>query len=153
MTLQIGQKAPKFSAKNHENKSISLESFGKKTIILYFYPKDMTKGCTTESMEFNALLDKFSAKNAVIVGVSPDSVESHSKFIAKENLRQMLLSDTDKKIAESYGVWGEKSMYGRKYMGIIRSTFVIQNGEILAAFYNVKSSGHAKQVLESLGKK
>ena len=148
--MKAGDKAPDFSTKNQDNQDISLSSFGNKTIILYFYPKDMTKGCTIEGKEFSELRADFEALGAVVVGIGPDSIESHQKFINKENLTQMLLSDSDKKIANKYGVWVEKSMYGRKYMGILRSTFIIKDGIIKEALYNVKSSGHAKKILALL---
>ncbi len=152
MKLESGQKAPVFRAKNQDEIEISLNDFGNKTIILYFYPKDMTKGCTIEANEFSALLNEFEKQNAVVIGVSPDNCKSHQKFITKENLQHTLISDEDKNIANLYGVWVEKSMYGRKYMGILRSTFIIKNGIILYALYNVKSSGHAKTILEILKK-
>ncbi|RDU58005.1 thioredoxin-dependent thiol peroxidase [Helicobacter sp. MIT 99-5507] len=148
--IKAGDKAPIFNAKNQDNKDISLYSFGNKTIILYFYPKDMTKGCTIENKEFSELIKEFDILDAVIIGISPDSIESHKKFITKENLKQMLISDSTKEIANSYGVWVEKSMYGRKYMGILRSTFIIKDGIIKEAFYNVKSSGHAEKILNML---
>lgn len=148
--MKAGDKAPKFNAKNQDNQDISLDSFGDKTIVLYFYPKDMTKGCTIEGKEFSELKEEFEAVNAVVIGISPDSIQSHQKFICKENLAQMLLSDDTKEIANAYGVWVEKSMYGRKYMGILRSTFIIKNGIIIEALYNVKSSGHAKKILEMI---
>lgn len=148
MQLNKNQKAPQFSALNHDGIEISLNDFGEKIIILYFYPKDLTKGCSIESREFSELFEKFQHNNAVVVGISPDSIKSHQKFIQKEHLKQMLISDEDKKIAQSYGVWVEKSMYGRKYMGILRSTFIIQNGIIKEAFYNVKAASHAQKILD-----
>lgn len=150
--MKAGDKAPIFNTKNQDSDDVSLCDFGNKTIVLYFYPKDMTKGCTIEGKEFSELVEEFDALNAVVVGISPDSIESHQKFITKENLKQMLLSDSTKEIANAYGVWVEKSMYGRKYMGILRSTFIIKDGIIKEAFYNVKSSGHAKKILETLKK-
>ncbi|RAX55305.1 thioredoxin-dependent thiol peroxidase [Helicobacter sp. 16-1353] len=152
MKLEAGQKAPDFNAKNQDGINVSSKDFKGKFIVLYFYPKDMTKGCTIEANEFSELLDEFNKLNSVVIGISPDSVESHQKFIGKENLKHILLSDSDKNIANAYGVWTEKSMYGRKYMGILRSTFIIKDGKILEAFYNVKSSGHAKKILEYLRK-
>ena len=146
--IKAGDKAPIFNLKNQNDENISLKNFGDKIVILYFYPKDMTKGCTIENKEFSELIEEFEALNAVIIGISPDSVESHQKFIKKENLKQILLSDNTKEIADSYGVWVEKNMYGRKYMGILRSTFIIKNGIIKEAFYNVKSSAHAKEILK-----
>ncbi len=148
--MKAGDVAPNFNAKNQNNQDVSLDTFGDKTIILYFYPKDMTKGCTIENKEFNELKEEFEKSNAIIIGVSPDSIESHKKFIQKESLSQMLISDNEKSIANSYGVWVEKSMYGRKYMGILRSTFIIKNRIIKEALYNVKSSGHAKKILEMI---
>ncbi|MBR7117915.1 MAG: thioredoxin-dependent thiol peroxidase [Helicobacteraceae bacterium] len=150
--MKAGDKAPIFNTKNQDGDDVSLCDFGNKTIVLYFYPKDMTKGCTIEGKEFSELVEEFDALNAVVVGISPDSIKSHQKFITKENLKQMLLSDSTKEIANAYGVWVEKSMYGRKYMGILRSTFIIKDGIIKEAFYNVKSSGHAKKILETLKK-
>ena len=150
--MKAGDKAPIFNTKNQDGDDVSLCDFGNKTIILYFYPKDMTKGCTIEGKEFSELVEEFDALNAVVVGISPDNIKSHQKFITKENLKQMLLSDSTKEIANAYGVWVEKSMYGRKYMGILRSTFIIKDGIIKEAFYNVKSSGHAKKILETLKK-
>lgn len=151
--IKAGDKAPIFSLKNQDNNDISLKDFANKTIILYFYPKDMTKGCTIENKEFSELIEEFDKLNAVVIGISPDSIESHQKFIIKENLKQILLSDNTKEIANAYGVWVEKSMYGRKYMGILRSTFIIKNGIIKEALYNVKSSAHAKEILQKLKNK
>lgn len=152
MRLENNSKAPAFSAKNENNENISLSDFRDKFVILYFYPKDMTKGCSIEANDFNNLLDEFSGLNAVILGVSPDSVESHQKFIKRDSLKFSLISDSDNKISSLYGAYGKKSMYGREYMGIIRSTFIIKNEVILESFYNVKASNHAKKVLESLKK-
>ena len=146
--LEINSKAPSFMAKNENGNDISLDNFVDKIVILYFYPKDMTRGCTIEAKEFSELFDEFNALNCVIIGVSPDSIKSHMKFIQKEGLRHMLISDINHDIAESYFVWVKKSMYGREYMGISRSTFVIRNGVVLGAFYNVKSSNHASKILE-----
>lgn len=150
MKLETEANAPKFHAKNEADNDISLDDFKGRTLILYFYPKDMTKGCSIEANDFSNLIDEFSALNAVIVGVSPDSTQSHQKFIKKENLKIMLLSDSDNKIASSYGAYGTKKLYGKEYVGIIRSTFIIKNGKILKAFYNVKATNHAQKVLETL---
>lgn len=150
MRLEANAKAPDFRAKNEAEKDISLDDFKEKILVLYFYPKDMTKGCSIEANDFSKLSDEFSALNAVIVGVSPDSILSHQKFIKKENLTITLLSDEDNKIALSYGAYGTKNLYGREYQGIIRSTFIIKNGKILKAFYNVKATNHAQKVLETL---
>ena len=150
MRLESNAKAPDFSAKNQNGAKVALSDFKGKFVILYFYPKDMTKGCTIEANDFSALSAEFGALNAEIIGVSPDNAESHQKFIAKENLKINLLCDENHKIAESYGAWGLKKNYGKEYEGIIRSTFIIKNGVILKAFYNVKAANHAQKVLESL---
>ncbi|MDE6885521.1 MAG: thioredoxin-dependent thiol peroxidase [Helicobacteraceae bacterium] len=152
MRLESNQSAPQFSAKNQNDEKVSLNDFKDKFIVLYFYPKDMTKGCTIEANEFSSLFDEFEKLNAIIIGVSPDSINSHQKFIKKENLKHILLSDEDKTISKLYGVWEKKSMYGREYMGIVRSTFIIKNRVILEALYNVKSSAHAQKVLDILKK-
>ena len=120
-------------------------------VIVYFYPKDNTPGCTIEAQEFSALLDEFGAKGAVVVGISPDSPKCHQNFISKQNLKILLLSDSDKSVASAYGAYGTKMMYGKEVQGIIRSTFVIdENGLIAQSFYNVRAKGHAQKVLEGL---
>lgn len=148
--LQPNDKAPEFALPNADGAEISLKDFAQKTIILYFYPKDNTPGCTIEAQDFSALLTQFYAKNAVVIGVSPDSPTCHQNFARKHNLVHILLSDPDKTTASVYGAYGEKMMYGKKLMGIIRSTFIIQNGMIKHAFYNVKAKGHAQAVLDLL---
>lgn len=148
--LQNGEKAPNFELQANDGNLYSLNSFSDKTLILYFYPKDNTSGCTTEAIEFTSKKEEFEKLNAVIVGVSPDSVESHCNFISKNNLGIILLSDPDKKVAEAYGAFGEKKMYGKTTKGIIRSTFVIKNGTIVKSYYNVKAQGHAEKVLEDI---
>lgn len=146
--LDTNSKAPYFSAKNQNGEEVSLDCFVDKILVLYFYPKDMTKGCTVEAKEFSELFDEFESYNCAIVGVSPDDTCSHAKFIQKEGLRHTLISDANHDIASDYFVWCKKKMYGREYMGILRSTFVIKNGLVLGAFYNVKSSNHASRILE-----
>ncbi len=148
--LKIGDKAPEFRLQNADGIEISLRDFGQKVIVVYFYPKDNTSGCTIEANEFSELLDEFAKKNAVIIGISPDSIKSHQNFINKQNLKHILLSDPDRSVASAYGAYGKKMMYGKEVMGIIRSTFVIQDGLVRQAFYNVRAKGHAKKVLESL---
>ena len=150
MRLEINAKAPLFNALNQNGENIALSDFKGKFVVLYFYPKDMTKGCTIEANDFSALCVEFETLNAVILGVSPDSAPSHQKFIQKENLNISLLCDENHKIAESYGAWGLKKNYGKEYEGIIRSTFIIKDGVILKPFYNVKATNHAQKVLESL---
>ncbi|ABR30601.1 peroxiredoxin [Thermosipho melanesiensis] len=122
-----------------------------KWVVLYFYPKDNTKGCTTEAVEFSELLDEFEKLGAVVIGVSSDSIESHKKFIAKHNLRVNLFSDENKKVLEKLGIWQLKKMYGREYYGIVRTTVLINpDGKIAYVWEKVKAKGHAKEVLEKL---
>lgn len=149
--IKIGAAAPDFSAPTDGGGSIRLKDLRGKKVVLYFYPKDDTPGCTTESCDFRDAHAQFEAKDAVILGVSPDSVKSHDKFKQKFDLPFALISDEDHKIAEAYGVWQEKSLYGRKYMGIVRSTFVIdEKGKIAAIYDKVKVAGHAADVLEKV---
>ena len=149
--LKIGDAAPDFTAPTDGGGSVRLKDLRGKQVVLYFYPKDNTPGCTTESCDFRDAHAKFEAKDAVILGVSPDSVKSHDKFKQKFELPFALISDEDHKIAEAYGVWQEKSMYGRKYMGIQRSTFVIdEKGKIAAIYDKVKVNGHVADVLNKV---
>jgi peroxiredoxin Q/BCP len=150
--VKEGNKAPDFSGKNQEGQLVKLSSFkGKKNIILYFYPKDMTPGCTTEACDFRDQYKQF--KNTTILGVSIDSPERHQKFIAKYNLPFDLIADENKKIVEKYGVWQEKKLYGKTFMGIVRSTFIIdKNGVINKMFTKVKVKGHVEEVLHFLKK-
>jgi thioredoxin-dependent peroxiredoxin len=145
--LAAGDKAPNFKLKDDEGNDVALSDFKGKTVVLYFYPKDDTPGCTTEACGFRDQTTDFSKKNAVILGVSADSTESHAKFKKKYGLPFNLLSDPEKKTLESYGVWKEKSMYGRKYMGIERTTFVIgPDGKIKKVFPKVSVTGHVDAV-------
>ena len=150
--VKEGNKAPDFSGKNQEGQLVKLSSFkGKKNIILYFYPKDMTPGCTTEACDFRDHYKQF--KNTTILGVSIDSPERHQKFIAKYSLPFDLIADENKKIVEKYGVWQEKKLYGKTFMGIIRSTFIIdKDGVIKKIFTKVKVKGHVEEVLQFLNK-
>ncbi len=149
--LEAGNKAPEFSLLNQDGKKISLKDFERSKIILYFYPKDYTSGCTKEACNFRDEFPKFTKTNAVILGVSSDSVESYKKFSEKYNLNFNLLADEEKKVVEKYGVWKEKSMYGRKYMGVERTTFIIdEKGKIKSIFRKVKVDAHNKEVLEAL---
>ena len=150
--LKVGDKAPDFTLQSDSGKEVSLSQFlGKKEVILYFYPKDNTPGCTKEACSFRDSINVFGSKNAEVLGVSPDSVKSHQNFIQKQNLNFTLLSDPDHKVAEAYGAWGKKSMYGKKYMGILRTTFVIgKDGKIKKVFEKVKPEGHAEEILNTL---
>jgi peroxiredoxin Q/BCP len=148
--LEEGNKAPAFSADSSEGKKISLKDYaGKKNVVLYFYPKDMTPGCTVESCEFRDYKTEFGNAGAVILGVSKDSLKSHEKFIEKERLNFPLLTDEDGKICAKFGVWKEKTNYGKKYMGIERTTFVIdKDGKIAKIWPKVKVQGHVDEVLQ-----
>ncbi|MFZ5946921.1 MAG: thioredoxin-dependent thiol peroxidase [Stygiobacter sp.] len=149
--LEVGKKAPSFTLPNAEGKKASLKDFSGKNVVLYFYPKDMTSGCTKEACDFKDLFPNFNNSDAVIIGVSTDSISSHQKFINKYNLPFILLSDEKKEVVEKYGVWKEKSMYGKKYMGIERTTLIIdKEGKIRKIYNKVKVDGHAKEVLEFL---
>jgi len=149
--LQEGNKAPYFKLKDQNEKEISLSDYKGKNVILYFYPKDNTSGCTAEACSFRNDFPKFKKVEAVILGVSPDSVESHKKFAKKYNLNFSLLADEDKEVIKKYDVWKEKSMYGRKYMGVERSTFIIDSdGKIKKIFRKVKVQGHNEEVMEVL---
>ncbi len=150
--LSVGDAAPDFTLKSDAGEEVHLKDLRGKKVVLYFYPKDDTPGCTTEACDFRDKQKKISVKNAVVLGVSPDSVESHVKFKKKFNLPFVLLSDAEKKIVEAYGVWKEKSMYGRKYMGVERTTFVIdEKGKIEQVFPKVSVTGHVDAVLATLG--
>lgn len=147
--LKAGDKAPYFEGTNQDGQNISLNDYKGKKLILYFYPKDNTSGCTAEACNLNDNYADLTAKGYEVVGVSPDSIASHLKFIAKNNLSFNLIADTDKKILEAYGVWAEKSMYGRKYMGVLRTTFIIDaNGIIEKMITKVDTKNHAAQILE-----
>ncbi|TDJ80883.1 thioredoxin-dependent thiol peroxidase [Campylobacter volucris] len=149
--LKIGDKAPDFELLNQDGVKIALKDFIGKKVILYFYPKDNTPGCTTEACDFSANYEHFSDKNAVIVGISPDSAASHEKFITKFDLKHILLSDSEKEVSKMYGAWGLKKNYGKEYEGIIRSTFVIDEaGKIMQIYSNVRVKDHALKVLESI---
>jgi len=146
-----GVQAPQFNLPRDGGGNVSLADLAGKTVVLYFYPKDDTSGCTTEALDFTALADEFANADAVIVGVSPDPVKAHDKFIAKHGLGVILASDEDKSVLEAYGVWKEKSMYGRTYMGVERSTFLIDgSGKIARVWRKVKVKGHAQAVLEAI---
>lgn len=149
--LKIGDKAPDFTLKSDGGHEVTLSKLKGKNVVLYFYPKDDTPGCTLEAKEFSEKQKAFSNKNAVILGVSKDNVRSHDKFKEKCNLSVTLLSDEDGKLCEMFGVWIEKSMYGKKYMGIDRSTFIISpDGTIIKEWRKVSVTNHVAEVLEAL---
>jgi len=146
--LDAGAPAPDFDLPADGGGRASLSDLRGKKVVLYFYPKDDTSGCTAEAIAFNGLRDKFKAAGAVLLGVSPDSAASHDKFKKKHDLKFALAADEDKAMLETYGVWQEKSMYGRKYMGVERTTFLIgADGRIARVWRKVKVPGHAEEVL------
>jgi len=150
-SVAAGDKAPDFSASDETGRAWSLKSLKGKTIVLYFYPKDNTSGCTTEACDFRDRYDSFVKKGARILGVSPDAAKSHAGFKAKHGLPFPLLVDEDKTICRAYGVWQEKTLYGRKFMGVVRSTFVIgPTGKIVQATRKVSVAGHAEAILEAV---
>lgn len=150
-SLHVGALAPDFTLLSDSNEPITLAQFRGKRVILYFYPKDDTSGCTTQACGFRDSYPQIEEKNAVVLGVSPDGVKSHQKFKTKYNLPFMLLVDSDHTVAEAYGVWGEKSMYGKKYFGIIRSHFVIdEQGMIIQADVKVNPSDSLKRAISAL---
>jgi thioredoxin-dependent peroxiredoxin len=151
--LQVGDMAPDFEALTDAGKKVTLRDYRGKRVVLYFYPKDSTPGCTTQACGFRDNYPTIEKRKAVVLGVSPDGVASHQKFKTKQQLPFTLLVDADHAIAEQYGVWGEKSMYGKKYMGVIRSHFVIdEKGKIADAQVKVSPSDSVARALEALGK-
>jgi thioredoxin-dependent peroxiredoxin len=149
--VKVGDKAPAFSLPSGDGTTVSLKDFKGKKIVVYFYPKDNTSGCTKEACSFQENLSALKKKGAVLLGVSADGVGSHAKFASKYDLSFPLLSDEKKDVLKAYGVWKEKSMYGRKYMGIERTTIVIdEGGRIAHVFPKVKVEGHTQEVLDVL---
>jgi len=151
--LKKGDKAPEFSLQNDKGEVVSLESLKGKKVVLYFYPKDDTPGCTIEANDFSSLEKRFAKLNVIIMGVSPDNIDSHKSFKAKYDLKIDLLVDNGNDIAKQYFAYGEKNLYGKKVLGIIRSTFIIDDkGVIEEAFYNIKAKGHADRIIEIVEK-
>jgi peroxiredoxin Q/BCP len=149
--LKAGDKAPRFSLPSDSGETIALKDLRGKPVVLYFYPKDDTSGCTVEACEFRDSWKEVTQSGAVVLGVSPDGVASHQKFKKKFSLPFPLLADEGHQVAEAYGAWGEKSMYGRKYQGVLRTTFLIDgDGKISRVFEKVKPKGHAAEVLAAL---
>lgn len=144
----VGRMAPDFTLATDDGSTLQLKSLRGRPVVLFFYPKDDTTTCTQEACEFRDLFPRFDGAKAVVLGVSPDNVKSHAKFKTKYALPYTLLADTEKKVVTKYDVWKEKSMYGRKYMGVIRTTFVIDaKGKVRRIFENVKANGHAAEVM------
>ena len=153
MSLSVGDQAPTFKLKNGEGKIVKLADFKGKKIVLYFYPKDMTPGCTKEACSFQEDLQPIEAKNTVVLGVSTDDEASHQKFAEKYGLKFPLLADTQREVSEAYGVWQEKNNYGKKYWGIKRTTFIIdEKGKIAHIFKKVDTAKHSQDVLAVLEK-
>jgi peroxiredoxin Q/BCP len=149
ITLNPGEKVPAFSLKNQDGKKVSLKDYKGKKIVLFFYPKDMTPTCTVEACNLRDNYNLLKKEGIEIIGISPDDEASHQKFIGKHELPYTLLADTTMKTLNDYGVWGEKSMYGRKYMGVLRTTFLInEDGKIHDIIVKVQSKDHAKQILK-----
>lgn len=149
--IEIGAAAPGFTLKDQDGTEVSLGDLAGRWLVLYFYPKDDTPGCTTEACEFTAGLEGFNQLEATVLGCSPDSPDKHRKFIAKHDLKIRLLSDPDHEVMERYGAWGEKNMYGRKSMGVIRSTVIIDPaGKVAHHWKKVKAAGHADQVRQKI---
>ena len=149
--MKTGEFAPNFTAIDRESNNISLQHFNNQWLVLYFYPKDNTPGCTTQASEFTDKLPQFQALNTQVVGISPDSISSHGKFIDKHNLKIILLSDPEHQIAEDYGVWQLKKFMGKEYMGIVRSTFLLDpTGKITQIWSNVRVKTHVDAVLDAV---
>lgn len=149
--LTIGEKAPQFSGKNQNGDTLSLEGFKGKKVILYFYPKDNTPGCTAESCSLRDGYELLQGKGFDVVGVSPDNEQSHQKFISKYDLPFNLIADTEKEILKAYGAWGLKKMYGKEYEGVLRTTYVIDEaGVIEKVFDKVNTKEHVKQILDEM---
>ena len=151
--LKVGAKAPAFSLTNTEGKTVKLSDFKGKKVVIYFYPKDMTPGCTTEACNFRDDYSQLKKRGVEVIGVSADNQSLHQKFTEKYSLPFTLLSDPSHEMIEKYGAWGEKSMYGKKYMGILRMTYVIdENGKVAHVFAKVKPDTHSKEVIDVIDK-
>jgi peroxiredoxin Q/BCP len=151
LMIEEGKPAPDFELESDEGNKVKLSQFRGQPVVLYFYPKDDTPGCTTEACEFRDAYDVFRERGAVVLGVSPDDITSHEKFKTKHELPFTLLADPDHAVAEQYGVWGEKKFAGKSYMGINRSTFIIDaDGKVARAMLGIKPAGHAERVLDLL---
>lgn len=147
LEIRVGAEAPNFCLPDKDNKEVCLNDFKGKFVVLYFYPKDNTPGCTTEAIGFTGILPELQKLDTVVIGISPDSPESHAKFIKKKNLKVTLLSDVDKKVIKEYGKWAKKKFRGKEYMGVVRSTFLINpNGKIVHIWPKVSVKGHPEDV-------
>ena len=151
LNVKVGDKAPEFCLHDTDEKEVCLKNFKGKWVVLYFYPKDNTKGCTIEAIDFTSKLNDFSKHGAVVLGMSPDSTKSHQKFTEKHDLKVQLLSDEKQDVLDKYGVWQEKSMYGKTYFGVVRSTVLIDpDGKIAEIWEKVRVANHVENVFEKL---
>src|SRR5690625_2576900 len=151
MAVEVGEKVPDFTLENEQGEAVSLSDFSGKHVVLYFYPKDMTPGCTTQACDFRDAYENFSDLNAVILGVSPDGEDSHQKFIKKHDLPFSLLVDEEHKLADEFGVWKLKKNFGKEYYGIERSTFIIDpEGNIQKEYRKVRVKGHVEEALQDI---
>ena len=151
--LSVGDRAPDFCLPNQNDQEVCLSDLSGKWVVLYFYPKDNTSGCTREAVDFTSHIENFEEMGAVVIGISPDSTKSHRSFIEKKELKLQLLSDGKHEVLEKYGVWQLKKMYGKEYMGVVRSTFLLNpNGEVAHVWRKVRVKGHVDEVLETLKK-
>jgi thioredoxin-dependent peroxiredoxin len=149
--LDVGDKAPDFSLPDQDGTTVSLKDFAGRQVVVYFYPADDTPGCTKEACQFNDNLHAFSRADVAVIGISPDDAAKHTKFRTKYGLKFPLLTDADHRVMEKYGAWGDKTLYGKKTVGVIRSTFLVgPDGKIQRAWYNVRADGHADKVLAEL---
>jgi peroxiredoxin Q/BCP len=149
--LKIGDAAPDFAVERDDGTTVSLADFKRKPVVVYFYPKDNTPGCTTENKDFNAMADAFAKRGAVVLGVSPDTLASHQKFRAKHELTLPLAADPERKMIEAFGVWQPKKLYGKEFMGLVRTSFIIDTeGKIARIIRATKVAGHAEKVLAEL---
>ena len=147
--IEEGESVPKFQLKNSQGKVVKSSDFKGKNHVIYFYPKDFTPGCTTEADEFSKDYTKFKKAGIEVIGISPDDTESHKKFCEKMGIQFPLLADTEKEVSKLFGVWGKKKFMGREYMGVVRSTFLVnEKGKIFKVYPKVKPAGHSKQVFE-----
>ena len=151
--LSVGDRAPDFCLPNQNDQEVCLRDLSGKWVVLYFYPKDNTSGCTREAVDFTGHIESFEEMGAVVIGISPDSTKSHRSFIEKKELKLQLLSDGKHEVLEKYGVWQFKKMYGKEYMGVVRSTFLLNpNGKVAHVWRKVRVKGHVDEVLETLKK-
>ncbi|MEK3884836.1 thioredoxin-dependent thiol peroxidase [Paenibacillus sp. PL2-23] len=150
MTLQLGKKAPKFKLPASNGETVSLMDLRGQNVVLFFYPKDMTSTCTVQACDMRDNYSAFAGENTVVLGISGDSVKSHQRFVEKKELPYLLLADEEHKVCKQYGVWQQKKLYGREYMGIVRSTFLIDaQGNLVREWRKVRVKGHAEEVLEA----